>query len=40
MSALSHETYYVITPPPLRNLADRCKMACRWLHMAQYGNRK
>jgi len=36
--------YDVITPLPivrlLQNLADRCKMTCRWLHIRQNQNRK
>jgi len=37
-------TYDVITSPPIvrliRNLASRCKMTCRWLHIGQNRNPK
>jgi len=44
MAAILKNRYDVITPPPivrlLRNLADRCKMTCRWLYIRQNRNRK
>jgi len=44
MAAILKNQYDVITPPPivrlLRNLAGRCKMACRWLYIRQIRNRK
>ena len=37
MAAILKNRYHVITPPPivrlLRNLAGRCKITCRWLHI-------
>jgi len=43
VAAILKNLYDVITPPPivwsLRNLASRCKMWCRWLHLCRNLNR-
>ena len=43
-AAILKNRYDVITLPPfvrlLRNLAGRCKMTCRWLHIDNIRNRK